>query len=235
MGPRENVLALRSQLERGRHYEIVHEMKMPFYKFFPPKSSPSSHCSSSTTTATELLSSSSASLSPSSSSSSPRNLVEASDAATLAKWIQAFSEAIEPNSPTRSGISTEASPSPSWLKCVPTATAETRSRLLVSTKNAWFVEQDGRLCSVCAVSATTKNYSRLATVYTPPEDRGKGHCSWLIKEVCALLSKRSTTPCLFTDEGDSISNSVYQKCGFVLDSHFLMLKFDFGPKKHPSP
>jgi predicted GNAT family acetyltransferase len=70
-------------------------------------------------------------------------------------------------------------------------------------------------------SGRTPNGIRVAWVYTPPENRGKGFAGACVAALSQKLLDEGRKFCfLYTDLANPISNHVYQKIGYepVVDS-----------------
>ena len=79
-----------------------------------------------------------------------------------------------------------------------------------------FLWWDG-LRPVCWVSyrPTTERVARVAPVYTPPSERGRGYASALVAAVSQLLLDRAFQQCsLYTDLANPTSNAIYRRIGY---------------------
>jgi GNAT superfamily N-acetyltransferase len=75
---------------------------------------------------------------------------------------------------------------------------------------------DGRPVSMAAVSAPQSAMSRIGPVYTPREFRGHGYGSAVTASAAGWgLAKGARHVLLFTDLANPVSNSIYQRIGFV--------------------
>jgi predicted GNAT family acetyltransferase len=118
-----------------------------------------------------------------------------SDDALLCEWRAAFSIDAEGMDP---GQAREAAALP-----LP------HSRRLV----LWEVE--GTAVSMAGFSGPTPNGIRVAWVYTPPENRGKGFAGACVAALSQKLLDEGRKFCfLYTDLANAISNHVYQKIGY---------------------
>jgi GNAT superfamily N-acetyltransferase len=77
----------------------------------------------------------------------------------------------------------------------------------------WRVE--GRPVSMAAVGKPQEGMSRVAPVYTPPEERGHGYGSAATACVTQwAIDQGASDVVLFTDLANPISNSIYQRIGY---------------------
>ena len=79
-----------------------------------------------------------------------------------------------------------------------------------------FIWWDG-LRPVCWVSfrVTTESVVRVAPVYTPPSERGRGYASALVAAVSLTAMERGYPYCsLYTDLSNPTSNSIYRRVGY---------------------
>jgi predicted GNAT family acetyltransferase len=76
-------------------------------------------------------------------------------------------------------------------------------------------EVDGSAVSMAGYSGPTPNGIRVAWVYTPPENRGKGFAGACVAALSQKLLDDGRQYCyLYTDLANPISNHVYQKIGY---------------------
>jgi len=67
----------------------------------------------------------------------------------------------------------------------------------------------------------------VAFVYTPPYYREKGYATSCVAQISQIALEKGFTKCvLYTDLANPISNSIYQKIGYVPVCDSLMLKFE---------
>ena len=88
---------------------------------------------------------------------------------------------------------------------------------LAQTPARHFLWWDG-VRPVCWVSytPTTVRVARVAPVYTPPSERGRGYASALVAAVSQLLLDRGFQYCsLYTDIANPTSNAIYRRIGYV--------------------
>ena len=87
---------------------------------------------------------------------------------------------------------------------------------LAQTPARHFLWWDG-VRPVCWVSytPTTVRVARVAPVYTPPSERGRGYASALVAAVSQLLLDRGFQYCsLYTDLANPTSNAIYRRIGY---------------------
>jgi GNAT superfamily N-acetyltransferase len=100
-------------------------------------------------------------------------------------------------------------------------------RVSMAAGNAQVIWQvDGRPVSMAAVSAPQSGMSRIGPVYTPPEFRGHG-CGSAVTAAASrwALDRGAEHVLLFTDVGNPVSNSIYQRIGYVPVSDALDVRF----------
>lgn len=130
-----------------------------------------------------------------------------SDQPLMARWIVAFSEAID--------------------EPVDVDKAESNAEQYIKNQQL-YIWDDGGPVSIAKESRPTKNGTTINTVYTPPEHRNKGYatsCVWSLTN--QLLSGRYSFCSLYTDLSNPTSNSIYTKIGYVPLGEAL--SFDFVP------
>ena len=76
-------------------------------------------------------------------------------------------------------------------------------------------EVEGAAVSMAGYSGRTPNGIRIAWVYTPPENRGKGFAGACVAALSQKLLDDGRKFCfLYTDLANPVSNHVYQKMGY---------------------
>jgi RimJ/RimL family protein N-acetyltransferase len=78
----------------------------------------------------------------------------------------------------------------------------------------WLWEYDGRVVSMAAHNGGVFGASRIGSVYTPPEERGKGYAGAVTTAVTRHLVDEDLQPCLFTDLANPTSNKLYSRIGY---------------------
>lgn len=141
------------------------------------------------------------------SAGSPRP-VTAEDAALFADWLTAFSrEAVPDDSPTP------------------------RARLIKRAGEGdhvfWVVE--GKPVAVAGIVRRTRRVGAIASVYTPPELRGRGYAGSVTAAVVErIYAEGREIACLYTDLRNPASNRAYAKIGFkpLCESWFFARQTD---------
>lgn len=85
---------------------------------------------------------------------------------------------------------------------------------------------DGAPCAMAGYSGRSPNGVRIGYVYTPRELRGRGYASALVARLSSVSLAEGARFCfLYTDLDNPVSNSIYQRIGYMpvedaLDVHF---------------
>ena len=135
----------------------------------------------------------------------PGRLVAASeaDADLVAEWLRAFSADADEQAGRPRGMTAEAPPS------------DTDVRRRVRGGHLWFwVDETGRRVHLTGATAPSFGVARIAPVYTPPEQRGRGWASNAVAEVSRRLRSGGSRVCLFTDRANPTSNKIYAALGY---------------------
>ena len=136
-------------------------------------------------------------------SSSPRypgapgsaRTVDAADAPLLLEWLAAFHREAVPHDPPPDQAGADK--------------AAASGRYLF-----WTV--DGKPVSVAAVVRRLQHTGAISSVFTPPEQRGRGYAGSVTAAVAdRLFAEGRTAVCLHTDLRNPISNRCYAKIGFM--------------------
>jgi hypothetical protein len=91
----------------------------------------------------------------------------------------------------------------------------------ITTESRYFWELDGQPVSMAGFGGQTPSGIRVSRVYTPREQRGRGHASALVAAMSQKLLDQGRKFCfLYTDLANPTSNSIYQRIGYrpVCDS-----------------
>lgn len=121
------------------------------------------------------------------------------DLAVLGPWWERFRAETGDGPPPGAGLGSE---------------AEVRR---VLDRGATFVlwEVDGRPVSWASFQGPVERSARIAPVFTPAHERGRGYGSAVTAAAAALARTRGATQVvLFTNLANPVSNSIYQKIGF---------------------
>ncbi len=88
-------------------------------------------------------------------------------------------------------------------------------------------EVDGVPVSMVCFRHVTDDGVRIAPVYTPPEERGKGYATACVGQLMQQLLRGGVRWCsLFADVDNPASNRIYQRLGFKEACRYR--GFDFG-------
>ena len=121
----------------------------------------------------------------------------AADTDTLLRWQERFSEEAEGLPADRGALA-----------------ADVAERLAAGALHVW--EVGGAPAACLAAVGPTPHGIRLASVYTPPELRGRGYASALVARVSqALIDGGRDFVFLYTDLANPISNAIYRRIGYV--------------------
>jgi GNAT superfamily N-acetyltransferase len=89
----------------------------------------------------------------------------------------------------------------------------------------WFWEDaSGERVQLTGASPPSYGVARIGPVYTPGEHRGRGYASAAVAAVSQGFRAGGTRVCLFTDQANPTSNSIYQRLGYrpVVDMAMLI-------------
>ena len=118
-----------------------------------------------------------------------------SDEALLREWRAAFSIDAEHMDPEQAG--------------------EAAAQPMPKSRHLMLWDVDGIAVSMAGYAGPTPNGIRVAWVYTPPENRGKGFAGACVAALSKKLLDDGRKFCfLYTDLDNPISNHVYQKIGY---------------------
>lgn len=120
--------------------------------------------------------------------------VRSADAPLLFEWLVAFQQQAVPHDPPPEQANVEK--------------AAASGRFLF-----WTVGD--RPVSVAAIARRLRHTGAISSVYTPPEQRGRGYAGSVTAAVAdRLFAEGKTAVCLYTDLRNPISNRCYAKIGF---------------------
>lgn len=120
---------------------------------------------------------------------------EQSDEALLREWRAAFSMDAEGMDPSQA--------------------REDAALPMPPSRHMYLWEVEGVVVSMAGFAGPTPNGIRVAWVYTPPENRGKGFAGACVAALSQKLLDDGHKFCfLYTDLANPISNHVYQKMGY---------------------
>lgn len=84
-------------------------------------------------------------------------------------------------------------------------------------ENGLYRWDDGGICAIARIAFVGNEYTRINTVYTSPEKRGRGYASALVSALSELLIGNGLIPTVLADEENPISNKMYLSLGFTPD------------------
>jgi GNAT superfamily N-acetyltransferase len=120
------------------------------------------------------------------------------DLELCAQWTCAFAEEALADQPASEAITLE----------------KARASLLRRVLMVW--ERDGRVVSMAAKSGLTPRGCRITSVYTPPEERGRGYASALVGALSArALAEGSQYCAIYTDQTNATTNRIYPALGYA--------------------
>lgn len=89
----------------------------------------------------------------------------------------------------------------------------------------WLWDDEGEV-SMASHSQMTAGVTRMQTVYTPPNKRGRGYASACVSGLSRHLIERGYRCMLYTDLGNPTSNAIYRHVGYTAVSEGLRYSFD---------
>ena len=96
----------------------------------------------------------------------------------------------------------------------------------IDSKKVYVLEDRGTPVSIAKISRELQSLCCISYVYTPPYFRRKGYASSCVAALSQVCLERGFTKCLlYTDLANPISNSIYQKIGYVPINDFSDIKF----------
>lgn len=102
--------------------------------------------------------------------------------------------------------------------------ADAEKRVAAGTLFFW---DDGAPRAMAARNRPTANGECVSSVYTPPEHRNYGYASAIVARLSQQILDDGKSFCtLFTDLGNSTSNSIYRKLGYLGVADFLDITLD---------
>jgi predicted GNAT family acetyltransferase len=79
----------------------------------------------------------------------------------------------------------------------------------------WLWERGSSPVSLAGYSGPTGTGIRVGPVYSPPENRGRGYATSLVRELSAWLLGQGYSACfLYTDLANATSNAIYERIGY---------------------
>jgi RimJ/RimL family protein N-acetyltransferase len=106
---------------------------------------------------------------------------------------------------------------------LPRAAEEASSAIRNASRALWLVE--GRPVAMAGFTGDTPSGIRIGWVYTPRDERKKGHASRLVTALTRELFQRGKRFCfLYTDLSNPISNRIYERIGYRPVGDFAYLR-----------
>jgi len=88
-------------------------------------------------------------------------------------------------------------------------------RRRIESGNYWFwLDETGQRVHLTGANPPAFGVARIGPVYTPPQQRRKGYAAAAVAAVSQLFLDAGTRVCLYTDQANPTSNSVYQAIGY---------------------
>jgi len=96
----------------------------------------------------------------------------------------------------------------------------------ISAKKLYILEVDGIPVSMAGYTREMETAVGVAFVYTPPYFRKNGYATSCVAQLSRMALEKGFSKCvLYTDLANPISNSIYQKIGYVPVCDSVMLSF----------
>lgn len=91
---------------------------------------------------------------------------------------------------------------------------EARARDFIDAGRLHLLEDAGVPRASAVVSSVEAGVARIGFVYTPPEERGRGHASTIVAELSSRVLDAGNRCILYTQLTNPVSNAVYQRLGY---------------------
>lgn len=85
---------------------------------------------------------------------------------------------------------------------------------MITSKNVYLWEVDGKICSMAMLAHRGIEFSRINTVVTERSQRGNGYAAMLVAAMCREELQKGKKVMLYADANNPSSNRTYQKIGF---------------------
>jgi predicted GNAT family acetyltransferase len=96
----------------------------------------------------------------------------------------------------------------------------------IDAKKVYILEDRGVPVSIAKITRELQSLCGIGFVYTPPYFRRKGYATSCVAALSRLCLERGFTKCvLYTDLANPVSNSIYQKIGYLPISDSSDIKF----------
>jgi predicted GNAT family acetyltransferase len=103
------------------------------------------------------------------------------------------------------------------------AVATVRRRVAAGQVWLW---DDGEARSMAALTDPVAGVSRVQTVYTPPDLRGRGYASANVAAISGLVLSKGDRCILYTELSNPVSNSVYRRLGYRAVTEVVRYRFE---------
>jgi predicted GNAT family acetyltransferase len=98
---------------------------------------------------------------------------------------------------------------------------------LIDIKSVYVLEADGIPVTTARSSRPMQNVCGVSGVYTPPYFRKKGYATDCVSQLSQIILDKGFARCaLYTDLANPVSNSIYQKIGYMPVCDSLEIKFE---------
>jgi GNAT superfamily N-acetyltransferase len=88
-------------------------------------------------------------------------------------------------------------------------------RRRIGEGDIWVWEVAGQPVHLSMLHPPSFGAARIGPVFTPPEHRGHGYAGATVAALADSALAGGSTPCLFTDQANPVSNALYARIGFV--------------------
>jgi uncharacterized protein len=103
---------------------------------------------------------------------------------------------------------------------------ELRVDKAMAAGHLWLWDRSGEEVSMAAGREPVQGVIRLAGVYTPPEKRKHGYAEACVHALSKKLREAGCRCVLYTDLGNSTSNSIYRRIGYRAVAEVLRYRFE---------
>ena len=103
---------------------------------------------------------------------------------------------------------------------------ETRVDRGLAAGQLWVWDKKGETMSMAVSREPTKGVVRISGVYTPPEKRNQGYATACVHALSEHLRRSGRRCILYTDLGNSTSNSIYRRIGYRAIAEALRYRFE---------
>lgn len=100
-----------------------------------------------------------------------------------------------------------------------------RGEAAIRAAALWRCRVDGRLVFQCHLGPATAATLQLQGIWTPPEERGKGHATRALATICAHLFEEHRTLSLYVNGFNHRAIALYERVGFQRVGEFASILF----------